>query len=225
MHIVTSIESIDAEQRSLVLLSGGFDSVACALALRDHGNDIVGLSFNYSGRPAREREQLAAIAAEEDLPIIHVDIPEAQDARIAFPEYVGTRKEAWFPFRNLIFLSLGCHLALRERCEVLAMGVRKWDVDAYDDAAPRFFASFADLAAASGNGQLEYPRTICLPHITDHAFAADCYRRHADVLDLTWSCWRDGAVPCEQCAPCKTRRQFLDTLNRDETAFGGSSHV
>jgi 7-cyano-7-deazaguanine synthase len=35
-------------------------------------------------------------------------------------------------------------------------------------------------------------------------------RRLGVPLDLTWSCYRDGAEPCGRCPACRDRRDALD---------------
>lgn len=225
MRTISSISSIDVRDRVLVLLSGGFDSVACMLALRDNGNPVLAVSFNYHDRPAQEAASLERIIQETGVRLISIELPGVRDARSLYPGLKGSRHEAWFPYRNMIFLSMACNLAAVYQCPVVAMGIRVWDTDAYDDASWSFLNDFARLAERSGLSGSAYPTCLLFPHIHNHTFAADCYRRHRATLELTWSCWRDKSEPCGLCSPCKTRQDFLMQLNQEMPDLGRGNNA
>lgn len=201
MRTISSISAIDTRDRVLVLLSGGFDSVACMLALQDNGNPVLAVSYNYPDRPVQETVSLKRVIQETGVRLLSIELPEVRDARSLYPNLRDGRHEAWFPYRNMIFLSMACNLAVIYKCPVVAMGIRAWDTDAYDDASLSFLSDFARLADRSGLSGSAYPAFLLFPHIHDHAFASDCYRRHRATLELTWSCWRDELESCGVCAP------------------------
>lgn len=221
MKVTSDIDDIPAAADALVLLSGGFDSVACALALQDNGNSVCGLTFDYKGRPTHEVERCSALAAHLGVSLTTVPLPDTADARTLAPELHSTRHEAWFPYRNLLFLSHAFHFAFIGDFEIVSAGTRVWDTDAYNDATPAFMQSMAGLADLTGNPERPTPtRYLYLPHIEGHDFASKMYARHTETLDRTWSCWRDRAEPCGVCAPCLTRQRFIEEAHQSVSAEG-----
>ena len=95
-------------RRVLLLFSGGFDSTAVALMLRDAGLDLGLLQVEYLNRPESEHVAASEIAltlnASASL-VSSIDLATV-DESLRKGEHQG-----WIPFKNLVFLGLAAHFA------------------------------------------------------------------------------------------------------------------
>jgi 7-cyano-7-deazaguanine synthase in queuosine biosynthesis len=145
------------------------------------------------------------------LPLKRVRFEGVFDARTYEPSLRDGRHEAWFPYRNMLFLAAASNVAEVEGFDTICMAVRVWDTEAYTDASREYFTILGAILDRSGHPDRSPITAIFLPHIASHDVARSLYARHRVLLDKTWSCWRDLPNPCEKCAPCRTRREFLAT--------------
>jgi 7-cyano-7-deazaguanine synthase len=197
----------------LLLFSGGFDSTFVALTLRLAECEVVPLVIDHPNRPAGEIATAERILALLDLEkAIHATLP-LSDNRHRPELWLSPRHEGWIAHRNLVFFGLAAHYAVLNGCEIIAAGTRIWDTTAYDDATVDYLSTLERLLANSGAGEPgKFPLELYLPVIGSHDPIKVLLRKMPGALDVlkeTWSCWRNEAEPCGQCAPCRTRERFL----------------
>lgn len=215
--MLTDPQALDPGQhRAILLFSGGFDSTLVALLLKQRGVATVALSVNYGTRPAPEKEAAARAAAQLGFAKqLFVDLPfgDFRNERHLWPDQ---RHEGWFPYRNVIFFGIAAHYAVREQCNVIASGIRVWDVG-FDDARPAYLERLEGILQSSGAEQSSHRLTLLLPLVASHDLAMRALTEGGEgekLLRSTWSCWRDGATPCGECAPCLDRNKFLAEAER-----------
>ena len=201
--------------KAIVLLSGGLDSTVCtALAAGDHGA-VLALSFDYGQRHRAELERAASIARHYGAEQLVVSIDASQwggsaltDPAITIPEAGAAGIPATYvPARNLIFLSVAMGVAEARDADVVVIGVNALDYSGYPDCRPEFVDSFrATAALALKRGVEGRPVTVETPLID--RTKADIVRLGVELgapLHLSWSCYRDGPVPCGECDACHLR--------------------
>ena len=133
-----------------------------------------------------------------------IDVPDAATAAAADPTEIPA---TYVPARNLIFLSVAMGVAEARELDMVWIGVNALDYSGYPDCRPEFIESFAATAAlALKRGVEGNPIAIRTPLID--LTKADIVRLGVEVgapLELTWSCYRGGVRPCDDCDSCRLR--------------------
>ena len=205
---------------SVVILSGGLDSTVCMGVAAATGRALVAVTFDYGQRHHVELERAAAVAAHyraEHL-VVRLDasqwggsaltdtsitVPDASDS-LAAPDRIPV---TYVPGRNLIFLSVAMGVAEARDADDVYIGINALDYSGYPDCRPEFVESFAATAAlALKRGVEGRPVQISTPlaSLTKAGIVALGLEVGAP-LELTWSCYRGGAVPCGTCDSCALR--------------------
>jgi 7-cyano-7-deazaguanine synthase len=212
--------------KAVVLLSGGLDSTVCtALAARTHA-EVLALSFDYGQRHRTELERAAAVADHYGAERLVVSIDASQwggsaltDPAIAIPEPGAEGIPATYvPARNLIFLAVAMGVAEARDADAVVIGVNALDYSGYPDCRPEFVDSFRTTAAlALKRGVEGRPVGIDTPLID--LTKADIVRLGVELaapLHLSWSCYREGPVPCGACDSCHLRAKgFAEAGSND----------
>jgi 7-cyano-7-deazaguanine synthase len=222
----------------LVVLSGGLDSTVCmALAAADADRPPLALTFDYGQRHRIELERAAAVAAAygaEHLVVRldtsawggsaltdgAIDVPDAADAS---PEGASAIPVTYVPARNSIFLAVALGVAEARSLDVVWIGVNAVDYSGYPDCRPEFIDAFRSVAATGQRRGVEGdPIGIRTPLIS--LTKADIVRlgsTSAAPLDLTWSCYRGGPVPCGTCDACVLRARGFAEAGVADPALDG----
>jgi 7-cyano-7-deazaguanine synthase len=175
--------------RALVLLSGGIDSAVALWWARDR-YAVTALSFDGARRPRGEVRACRAIARRARVPYVRVDLP-----------FLEPQADGYVPGRNLVYHSAAISIAERRGAKAVVAGHNRSDAKWFADARPGFFRRLLTLADG-----VKIVRPFAA--MTD----AQVVRLGAKLgapLDLTWSCYRDGAAPCRRCPACRDRRAIL----------------
>lgn len=172
-------------RRAVVLLSGGIDSAVALSWARDRYRPIA-LTLDVGGRPRAEARACAAIARRAGAPLLRVAAP-----------FLRPRPSGYVPARNLVMHAIAISIAEDRGAEAVVAGHNLSDTSYFDDARPAYFRRVESL----GRGV-----RILLPfaRLTDAQVIALGGQLGAP-LELTWSCYRDGARPCRRCAACRGR--------------------
>jgi 7-cyano-7-deazaguanine synthase len=215
--------------KTLVLLSGGMDSVtALHFAAREH--EVVGaVSFDYGAKHhAKEIPMAAWQAAQAGVPheVIALDFVNRLFASdllqsggdIPDGHYADANmKRTVVPFRNGIMLSIACGLAESRGAEALVIAAHSGDHAIYPDCRETFMRSMADAMKHGTYAGIELLR----PFI-------DCDKteivRRGVALGVdyahTWSCYKGGDIHCGKCGTCVERREaFLRAGVADPTRY------
>jgi 7-cyano-7-deazaguanine synthase len=174
---------------TLVLLSGGLDSAACAHLLASNGHQVEGLFVDYGQAAlAREREASAAVAA-------HLNIPLRTRAIQPAP----AQGAGELPGRNVLLISLGV-FELGAAGGLVAIGVHAGT--RYFDCSEPFIASIGRLVQEQTDG-----RTGVIAPLVAWT-KSDVFQTFVAAglpLPATYSC-EAGPVPCGECLSCRDRR-------------------
>lgn len=199
---------------SIVLLSGGLDSVTALAWARDAGYTIRGaVSFTYGQRHTREIVSAAAVAAHYGVPHQAVALTPISGSRLTDGGDVPLGRDlttvretvapTYVPNRNMILLAYAAaHALLSDDVRHLIGGWNAADGQNYPDCRDPFLAATeAALRAAT-----ERAFVIVRPLIGDDKPAI--VRRAAALrapLQLTWTCYQGGEQSCGICDACQLR--------------------
>jgi len=217
---------------SVVLLSGGLDSMVCAAIAREQGFSVIALTIDYNQRHRVELKAARRIAAQ--LAERHIVLPldlrafggSALTGDIDVPKdgAGGGIPVTYVPARNTIFLSLALGLAEASGARDIFVGVNALDYSGYPDCRPEFIHQFEQLANLATQAGVEGDRfTIHAPlqHLSKAEIAREAERLGLDA-GVSHSCYDplpDGRH-CGQCDACRLRsRGFAEAGIADPTAY------
>lgn len=211
--------------KTVVLLSGGMDSVtAFHHALREH-EVLAALSFDYGSKHNSREIPFAKLHAEragvrhETIDLGFVDRHFASDllasgGDIPDGHYAEENmKRTVVPFRNGIMLSIACGFAESAEAEALVIAAHSGDHAIYPDCREPFMAAMATAMREGTYAGIELLRPFIAMDKTGIA------RRAAELgIDLgeTWSCYKGGEVHCGTCGTCVERREAFALAGIDD---------
>jgi 7-cyano-7-deazaguanine synthase len=202
--------------RTLVLLSGGMDSVV-ALHWARREQEVVGaLSFDYG---SKHNEQELACAAWQcaALGVAHVQVALpfinehfASDllrsgGEIPDGHYADeTMRRTVVPFRNGILLAIACGLAESRGAEAVVIAAHSGDHAIYPDCREPFMQAMGTAMREGTYARLELMRPFI--HLDKAAIARLGHELGVDFAH-TWSCYKGGEQHCGTCGTCVERRE------------------
>lgn len=219
---------------SVVLVSGGLDSMVSAALAREAGYRLLALSIDYNQRHlvelAAARRIAKALGAERHV-VLPLDLSAfggsaLTDASIAVPKD-GVEADVipvtYVPARNTIFLSLALGWAEAAGACDLWIGVNALDYSGYPDCRPEFIAGFealAELATRAGVEGSRFRIHAPLQHMTKADIAREAHRLGIDA-GMSWSCYDPvGELHCGKCDSCRLRaRGFVEAGLPDPTRY------
>jgi len=209
--------------KTLVVCSGGFDSVTLAYQVAAENRLMGLLTFDY-GQRHRKEIHFAKLAAQRlatshrviDIRAIgqqlisiltdcNLDVPEGHYA-------ASTMQATVVPNRNAIMLSIAFGIADSLGAEAVAIAVHGGDHFIYPDCRPEFIAAFAGMQAlALGKTP---PIALWSPYLTlsKGQIAATAKRLEVPIHE-TWSCYNGGDIHCGRCGTCVERLEAIAEAN------------
>ncbi|MEO1113207.1 MAG: 7-cyano-7-deazaguanine synthase QueC [Pseudomonadota bacterium] len=203
--------------KTLVICSGGMDSVTLAHGIaQDH--ELAGLiSFDYGQRHRKELDFASLCAEELDTEHILMDISNigrqltgsALTDNVDVPDghYAeDTMKITVVPNRNAIMLSIAYGIAASRGADTVATAVHGGDHFIYPDCRPAFTSSFETMQRYALDGYAEISLFTPYVSISKADIAAEGLRLGVDYRK-TWSCYKGGDKHCGRCGTCVERRE------------------
>lgn len=203
--------------KTIVVCSGGLDSVTLAYKTAAE-NNLAGLvSFDYGQRHRKELDFAASCARRLGAPHSLIDISavgavlkgSALTSNIAVPDghYAeDSMKITVVPNRNAIMLSIAYGIASARGMDAVAAAFHGGDHFIYPDCRP----AFADAFGAMQKHALEGLSDIRLLTPFIHHAKADIVAEGAGLsvpFLETWSCYKGGEKHCGRCGTCVERRE------------------
>ena len=203
--------------KTLVICSGGLDSVTLAYKVAAE-NALAGLiSFDYGQRHRKELD-FAARAAEAlgvghdviDMRAIgrslsgsaltdEIDVPEGHYEEESMRITV-------VPNRNAIMLAVAFGIAAARGAEAVGAAVHGGDHFIYPDCRPDFVEAFQAMQDRALDGVAKVRLYTPFVHLPKSAIVTEG-ARHGTPFAKTWSCYKGGAVHCGRCGTCVERRE------------------
>ena len=153
-----------ADQRAVVLLSGGLDSATVLALARRQGLECYALSVAYGQRHGAELDAAARVARSlgvREHRVMRVDLAgiggsALTDPALAVPESPTQGIPiTYVPARNTMMLALALGWAEVVGATSIHVGVNAVDYSGYPDCRPEFIAAFEALAARATRAGVE----------------------------------------------------------------------
>eukprot|EP01127_Copromyxa_protea_P003301 TRINITY_DN13131_c0_g1_i1.p1 TRINITY_DN13131_c0_g1~~TRINITY_DN13131_c0_g1_i1.p1 ORF type:complete len:206 (-),score=28.04 TRINITY_DN13131_c0_g1_i1:34-651(-) len=195
--------------RSLVLLSGGIDSVTAMHLLQSKGRKVLPVFVNYSQRGAVQELKAAKFFCDAlGLELIQLDLSQVGDT---FRNLQTQKLHIPIHHRNLPILSLAVSLAAQEKLDSIVLSVIKDDfVKDYQSSSLEFVEAFrAMIRTLEPNIEVETP----LKHLTKLEVLQ--LAKSLDIpLERTYTCMRGHEEHCGNCTQCRERMTALQAFQQ-----------
>lgn len=214
-------------KKSLIILSGGMDSVTL---LYDKKDEIaVAVTFDYGSNHNKREEEFAKYHCNE-LGIEHIIIPltfihdyfksSLLEGASAIPNghYEDeTMKSTVVPFRNGIMLSVACGLAESRELEKVLIANHFGDHAIYPDCRKGFIDAMSEAMKCGTYKGI----TIDAPYTTiTKTDIAKIGKSLGIDYSKTYSCYKGGEKHCGKCGTCVERKEALrDAGIEDPTEY------
>ena len=203
--------------KTIVICSGGLDSVSLAhMVAQDH--ELAGLiSFDYGQRHRKELDYAALCAQRLGVPHDIIDLRPVgavltgsaltDDVDVPDGHYAeDSMKVTVVPNRNAIMLTVAFGAAAARGADAVATAVHGGDHFIYPDCRPAFTEAFEAMQKLALDGYADV--SLFTPFV--HRSKADIVTEGARVntpFAQTWSCYKGGDNHCGRCGTCVERRE------------------
>lgn len=216
--------------KTLVVCSGGLDSVTLAYKVaKEHVLSAI-LSFDYGQRHKKEIDYAARCADALGVEHSVIDISHTgkmlsgsaltDDVAVPDGHYAEeSMKTTIVPNRNAIMLSIAYGVAAAQKLDAVATAVHGGDHFIYPDCRPDFIHAFE----AMQNHALDGVANIKLYTPFMNKDKSDIAKQAGDLavpIFETWSCYKGGEKHCGRCGTCVERREaFHLAAVKDTTEY------
>jgi 7-cyano-7-deazaguanine synthase len=218
--------------KSLVLLSGGMDSVTALYHAAAEHEVTDALSFDYGSKHNCREIPFARLHAEK-LGVRHTVIPLkfiaehfasdllASGGEIPDGHYEeASMKRTVVPFRNGIMLGIAAGFAESRGAEAVVIAAHSGDHAIYPDCREPFMQAMSEAIRAGTYAGIVVLRPFIA--LTKSQIAARGAALGVD-FSVTWSCYKGGAIHCGACGTCVERREaFLLAGLADPTEYAAA---
>ena len=211
--------------KTVVLLSGGMDSV-CALADTAATHEVVAaLSFDYGSKHNHREIPMARWQAEKFGVPHHVIALDFMDRLFAshllksggeIPDghyEEESMKQTVVPFRNGILLSIAAGFAESVEAEGLVIAAHSGDHAIYPDCREGFMQAMGDAIRLGTYAEVALQRPFIDMRKEDIAV------RGAELgvdFSMTWSCYKGGEIHCGVCGTCVERKEAFERAGMED---------
>ncbi|MHA1598859.1 MAG: 7-cyano-7-deazaguanine synthase QueC [Alphaproteobacteria bacterium] len=203
--------------KTVVVCSGGMDSVTLAHQVNRQGALSRLVTFDYGQRHRKELDFAARAATALKVPHAIIDISSigkylggsalTDDIEVPDGHYAEQTMQATIvPNRNAIMLSIAFGIACADNASAVAAAVHAGDHYIYPDCRPEFVEAFQAMQNRALEGQWRVE--LLTPFLT--MSKADITRIGADLgvaFEDTWSCYKGGEIHCGRCGTCVERQE------------------
>ena len=206
-------------KKTVILCSGGIDSVTLAHKVANERELTRLLTFDYGQRHAKELEYAARTARRLGARHDVIDIAMlgrflassslVAGAREAVPDghYAEeTMRSTVVPNRNAIMLTIAFGIASAERADAVGIAVHGGDHFIYPDCRPDFIAAFGAMQHKALEGMNDVALFSPFLHMDKAGIVQEGARLGVPYAE-TWSCYKGGAKHCGRCGTCVERAE------------------
>ena len=213
--------------KTVVVCSGGLDSVTLAHLVADTRDLTRLVSFDYGQRHAKELEFAARAATRLGVPHDVIDMRgigavltgsalTQDDVEVPDGHYAeDTMRITVVPNRNAIMLTVAYGIAAAHGDNAVATAVHGGDHFIYPDCRPEFTRAFEVMQNQALDGYANV--SLFTPFVEiPKADIVTIGARHNVPFGETWSCYKGGANHCGRCGTCVERREAFAIAGVDD---------
>ena len=206
--------------KTLVVCSGGLDSVTLAYKVAQERDLTSLISFDYGQRHKKELGFAAMCVDALGVPHHIIDISSVgaaltgsaltDDVEVPEGHYEEeTMKATIVPNRNAIMMTIAYGVAASQGAQAVAAAVHAGDHHIYPDCRPEFTEAFEAMQKCALEGVAEIEFYTPFVHLSKADIAAEAARLNVP-FGQTWSCYKGGDVHCGSCGTCVERIEAFD---------------
>ncbi|CAG0909536.1 unnamed protein product [Cyprideis torosa] len=210
--------------KTLVLCSGGIDSVTLAARAASERELVTIMAFDYGQINVRELDFAAGIAKKLKVPFKLVDLGAiAKMLRRPHDEGSPAREiTADFPNRNTIMFSIAWGYASRIGADAVGIAVQGDEQDRHAQNRPAFIKAFEKMEERAFEGEVGIEMYAPFLYRSKAAVIKDAIELGVN-LENTWSCQLGGKKHCGECSACQRRRRaFIEAEVDDPTDYAAT---
>mgnify|MGYP000055672281 FL=1 len=203
--------------KTIVICSGGLDSVSLAHMVAEEHQLTRLVSFDYGQRHRKELDYAAAAAERLGVPHDIIDMRSigasltgsalTDDIDVPDGHYEEeSMKVTVVPNRNAIMLTIAYGIAAANGDEAVATAVHGGDHFIYPDCRPGFIDAFQTMQDHALDGYASV--RLLAPYVNgSKADIVTDGAKHGTPFGDTWSCYKGGENHCGRCGTCVERRE------------------
>jgi 7-cyano-7-deazaguanine synthase len=215
--------------KTVVLLSGGMDSITVFHQTMGEHEVVAALSFDYGAKhngceiPFAKLHAMRAGVKHQMIDLSFINECFTSDllesgGEIPDGHYADDMmKRTVVPFRNGIMLAVACGFAESVGAEALVIAAHSGDHAIYPDCREPFMVGMGMAMEEGSYARIQLLRPFIAMDKTAIA------RRGAELgIDFaeTWSCYKGGVIHCGTCGTCVERREAFTLAGlKDPTAY------
>ena len=216
--------------KTLIICSGGLDSVTLAYKTAEERTLTGIVSFDYGQRHKKELECAKICADKLGVPHHLIDISNigamlggsalTDDIDVPDGHYAEeTMRITVVPNRNAIMLTIAYGMAASQKAESVGAAVHGGDHFIYPDCRPDFINTFASMQNHALEGVADLELFTPFLNKTKADIVAEGAKLGVPFAD-TWSCYKGGDIHCGRCGTCVERREAFELANiEDPTVY------
>ncbi|KAB2710835.1 7-cyano-7-deazaguanine synthase QueC [Brucella intermedia] len=215
--------------KTLVVCSGGLDSVSLAYRIAAEHQLTAILSFDYGQRHRKELDSAKACAERLGVPHQIIDIRTigasltgsalTDDVDVPDGHYAEeTMKITVVPNRNAIMLAIAFGVAAAQKADAVALAVHGGDHFIYPDCRPDFIDAFQTMQDHALDGYADIKLLAPYVHVSKADIVIDG-AKYGTPFAATWSCYKGGEHHCGRCGTCVERREAFHLAGIEDPTF------
>jgi len=187
------------DKASILLISGGVESVTLLFQLVEAGEQVQALFVDYAQRAAKqERAAADANCAHLGVELVPLDLASVGET---FRNVQARKAHIPLPHRNLVALALGVSYAANLGSTRLYLAANGDDTTAYPSSSHAFLAQFRLMMGLLGDVQLVTPYIgLTKSEVVDRG------RQLGVDYETTYSCMIGYGNHCGRCPQCLKRK-------------------
>lgn len=222
--------------KTLLICSGGLDSVTLAYKIAKEHTLSGLLSFDYGQRHRKELEYAKQCGIDLGVPHYISDISgigkllsgsALTDEAVSVPDghYAEeTMRITVVPNRNAIMLSIAYGVAAAKQLDAVAAAFHGGDHFIYPDCRPGFADAFQKMQDQALEGFAQIKLYTPYIHMAKGDIAADGAKIGVP-FEKSWSCYKGGEIHCGRCGTCVERQEaFALAKVVDPTLYADSEY-
>lgn len=201
------------DSASVLLLSGGIESVTLLHQLVDAGEPLQGVFIDFGQRAAKgERASAESHCARLGVELVSFDLAQVGEI---FRRSQQRKAHLPIPHRNLTALALGASYAMNLNAARVYLAANRDDASAHASASHTFLAQFRLICGLLGEVQLATPYIgLAKSEIIDRGLQLGV------DYETTYSCLLGHPLHCGRCVQCMKRRDAFETAGiREPESF------
>jgi len=212
--------------KTIVVCSGGLDSVTLAYKVHAEHHLLGLLSFDYGQRHKKELAFAKKCAETLGVPHQIIDISDVgaklsgsaltDDIDVPDGHYAEESMKATIvPNRNAIMLTIAYGVASAQKADAVATAVHGGDHFIYPDCRPDFIHAFSAMQAHALNGVSHIEMYTPFLNKSKADIAAEALRLQVPIKE-TWSCYKGAEIHCGKCGTCVERIEAFAMIGQQD---------